>query len=73
MAGEEDEKEVWNVSNELVNVSNEWEIKDGNCEDTEAETDDWNGEAEKMPVTSRRELISFIHNIFADICFLSYL
>jgi hypothetical protein len=42
--GGEDEKEVWNISSEHVNVSNECEIKDGSCEDTEAETDDRNGE-----------------------------
>jgi hypothetical protein len=40
----EDEKEVWNDSSERVNVSNKCEINDGNCEDTEAEIDDRNGE-----------------------------
>jgi hypothetical protein len=44
MDGGEDEKEVGNVSSEHVSVSNECEIEDGICEDTEAGTDDRNGE-----------------------------
>jgi hypothetical protein len=47
------------------------EIEDVNCEDNEA--DDMNEEAEKRPATSRRELIHFMHNMFSDIYFPSYL
>jgi hypothetical protein len=44
MNGMEDEEEDGNVGNEYVNVSTEHMVKDRNCEDTEAETDDRNGE-----------------------------
>jgi hypothetical protein len=37
-------KEVWIVSSEHKGVNSEWEREDGNCEDTEAETDNRNGE-----------------------------
>jgi hypothetical protein len=40
----EDEEEDGNVGHEYESVSSEHVVKDANCEDTEAETDDSNGE-----------------------------
>jgi hypothetical protein len=45
MDGKEDEEEVGNVGIEHKSVSIEYEITEsGNCEDTEVETGDKNGE-----------------------------
>jgi hypothetical protein len=40
----EDEEELQKVGNELGSVSSERDTEDVNCEDTEAETDNRNGE-----------------------------
>jgi hypothetical protein len=44
MDGLEDEDEVENAGSEHDNISTECETQDGNCKDTEAETEDRNGE-----------------------------
>jgi hypothetical protein len=40
----EDEEAVGNAGTEHESVSSEYETEDGNCEDTEAETGNRNGE-----------------------------
>jgi hypothetical protein len=47
MDGREGEQDVWNVGSEHESISNGFETKDWNCENTEAETDNKNGEQSK--------------------------
>jgi hypothetical protein len=44
MNGMDDKEEDGNAGHEYERVSSEHEVKDGNCEDTEAETYGRNGE-----------------------------
>jgi hypothetical protein len=44
MGGREDEEGAGNVGCEHEKISSECEIEDGNCEDTEVEINDRNGE-----------------------------